>query len=196
MPELLRFFGEFADDCHDFLNAAAGVVSSLYLTCSRSRSILPAMQNDEAPPLLPTPDAHTPATPSAEPIVRRIAAELDAWQVWEVDSETVDAASADDRALPLIPDLADEVLIVTLPTRRWQVAPGSAVTMPVTVLNNSVHRQTVRTYLEGWLDDRWAVEPYLQAVIAPGERRTLDLTVAPPRQALSLIHISEPTRPY
>jgi hypothetical protein len=92
-------------------------------------------------------------------------------------------ASIDDADSPHIPDLTDEALIATLPTRRWQVAPGSAVTLPITVLNNSAHPHSVRAHLEGWLDDRWTVEPYLQAVIAPGERRTLDLTLAPPRQA-------------
>jgi hypothetical protein len=40
----------------------------------------------------------------------------------------------------------------------------------------------VRAHLEGWLDDRWVVEPYVQTIIPPGERRTLELMVAPPRQ--------------
>ena len=75
----------------------------------------------------------------------------------------------------------------------WQVAPGSAVTLPITVLNNSAHSHNVRAHLEGWLDDRWVVEPYLQAVIAPGERRTLDLTLALPRQASAEINSTQHT---
>ncbi|MBK8799940.1 MAG: hypothetical protein IPM07_28195 [Anaerolineales bacterium] len=114
--------------------------------------------------------------------MQRLPAELDNWQVWDIDGAATDNVNvADVDHAPRIPDRQDDVLIVTLAERRWQVEPGGVVTLPITVLNNSTRGLTARAHLEGWLDDRWVVEPYLQAAIAPGERRTLELTIAPPR---------------
>lgn len=79
-----------------------------------------------------------------------------------------------------IPDRLDEALIVTLPTRRWEAAPGDVVALPVTVLNNSRRKLSARVYVEGWLDERWMVEPYVQASLEPGERITLELNLSPP----------------
>ncbi|MCS6826314.1 MAG: transglycosylase SLT domain-containing protein [Caldilinea sp.] len=80
-----------------------------------------------------------------------------------------------------IPDRLDEVLIATLPTRRWEVKPGDVVALPVTVFNNSRRKLCARVYVEGWLDERWMVEPYVQAGLEPGERITLELNLSPPR---------------
>ena len=107
--------------------------------------------------------------------VQRLPLDLSNWQVWEVES-TGNAASR-------IPDLPDGLLVATLPERCWQVEPGQSVALPLSVLNNSGHLLTVRAHLEGWLDELWAAEPYVQANLAAGERRTLELTVAPPRSA-------------
>lgn len=140
------------------------------------------MHNDEVTPPPSAPEGYTPSAPKLEPRVQRLPAELDNWQVWDIDgvaTDNVDAADID--PMPRIPDRQDDVLIVTLAERRWQVEPGGVVTLPITVLNNSTRGLTARAHLEGWLDDRWVVEPYLQAAIAPGERRTLELTIAPPR---------------
>ena len=153
------------------------------------------MHNDEMTPPPTAPEDRTP-TP---PVIQRLPATLDNWQVWDVDSAAVDRAAVDSAAVdraavvgeaapdnadaPRIPDLIDAALAVTLAARHWQVAPGGAVAVPVTVLNNSTQRLTVRAHLEGWLDDRWVVDPYVQAVIPPGERRTLELTIAPPHHA-------------
>jgi len=145
------------------------------------------MHNDEMTPLPPAPDDSASSAPTPGPVVRRLPVELDNWQVWDIDGAPALAPAhgdgADDVSAPRIPDRLDDALIVTLPERRWQVVPGNAVTLPVTVLNNSTGRLTVRVHLEGWLDDRWVTEPYVQTALAPGERRTLELTVAPPRQA-------------
>jgi soluble lytic murein transglycosylase-like protein len=151
------------------------------------------MHNDDISPLFshpekPDEDAR-PTKPG--PIVHRLPVELNNWQVWDVDgaSSTLsssvgqEAAEAEtaDFCTPHIPDRTDDIVIATLPERRWQVEPGAAVTLPVTVLNNGTHRLAIRAHLEGWLDDRWVAEPYVQVSIAPGEQRTLELTVAPPR---------------
>jgi membrane-bound lytic murein transglycosylase F len=145
------------------------------------------MHNDEMTPPPLAPQDRTPSAPTPGPVVRRLPAELDNWQVWDIDAAPPPAAVHGDGAgavsAPHIPDRLDDALIVTLPERRWQVVPGNAVALPVTVLNNSTRRLTVRAHLEGWLDDRWVTEPYVQTALAPGERRTLELTVAPPRQA-------------
>lgn len=141
------------------------------------------MHGDELTPIPPDPENHEPdASNKTVHPVTRLPVELNEWQVWDVDGAAsgVDELSGD--AL-LIPDHHDEVLVATLPQRHWQVDPGGAVTLPVTVLNNSAQQLVVRAYLEGWLDDRWVVEPYVQANLAPGERRNLELTLAPPRQA-------------
>ncbi|MFN3979931.1 MAG: transglycosylase SLT domain-containing protein [Caldilinea sp.] len=114
--------------------------------------------------------------------MQRLSVELTDWQVWDIDGAVLDPDEPVDEA-PHIPDRQDEVVVATLPQRRWQVEPGGAVTLPVTVLNNSAQRLAVRAYLEGWLDDRWVAEPYIQANLTPGERRTLELTFAPPRHA-------------
>lgn len=130
-------------------------------------------------------DDVTPIPPDREPpVVRRLPAELNNWQVWDVDglaAETDDAAG--EAAESHISDRHDDVLILATPQRRWQVEPGSAVTLTVTVLNNSARRLAARVHLEGWLDDRWVAEPYVQANLAPGERRLFELTIAPPRHA-------------
>lgn len=145
------------------------------------------MHNDEMTPPPFAPQDRNPSAPTPGPIVRRLPAELDNWQVWDIDgAPTVSSAhgdGADDVSAPHIPDRLDDALIVTLPERHWQIVPGNTVIIPVTVLNNSTHRLTVRAHLEGWLDDRWVTEPYVQTALAPGESRTLELTVAPPRQA-------------
>ncbi|MFO7631670.1 MAG: hypothetical protein R6W76_03970, partial [Caldilinea sp.] len=144
------------------------------------------MHNDDATSPLPEPEEYESDAPKAdaEPIVRRLPIELNNWQVWDIDgSSTETGEGGGDVCTPHIPDLQDDVLIATLPDRRWQVEPGNAVTLPLTVLNNSGRRLAVRVYLEGWLDDRWVAEPYVQASIAPGERRPLVLTVAPPRHS-------------
>lgn len=121
--------------------------------------------------------------PEQDPTIRALPVELDNWQVWDIDGLPVGAAEEGEAMeAPHIPDRPDKVLVASIPERRWRVEPGNAVALPVTVLNNSTRRMTVRAHLEGWLDDRWVVEPYLQAAINPGERRTLELTVAPPRQ--------------
>lgn len=116
--------------------------------------------------------------------MRALPAGLDNWQVWDIDGASAAVESNDaDNSTPHIPDRPDDVLVVTLATRRWRVVPGATVTVPVTVLNNSLRQLTVRAHLEGWLDDRWVVDPYVQMTIPPGARRTLELTIAPPRQA-------------
>ncbi len=147
------------------------------------------MHNDDAisPDSSAGESGDRPETP--EPTVHRLPAALNNWQVWDIDSTSpADAPfSANEEVMdtytPHIPDRADDVLIPALPDRRWQVEPGHTVTLPVTVLNNGPRRLAVRAYLEGWLDDRWVAEPYVQATIAPGERRTLELVIAPPRNA-------------
>lgn len=144
------------------------------------------MHNDDATSPLPEPEEYESDAPKAdaEPVVRRLPIELNNWQVWDIDGSSTETGEGDgDVYTPHIPDLQDNVLIATLPDRRWQVEPGNAVTLSLTVLNNSGRRLAVRAYLEGWLDDRWVAEPYVQAGIAPGERRPLVLTVAPPRHS-------------
>ncbi|HAJ37046.1 MAG TPA: hypothetical protein DCL15_15300, partial [Chloroflexi bacterium] len=137
---------------------------------------------------MPTPEDFTdsppmPASPAPASVVRPLPLTDHEVQLWDVDVTPMHAGSdASDEAAPRIPDQLDDVLVATLMERRWQVIPGNTVTLPVTVLNNSTHRLTVRAHLEGWLDDRWLVDPYVQTTIPPGERRILELTVAPPRQ--------------
>lgn len=82
-----------------------------------------------------------------------------------------------------IPDQLDEVLIVTLPARCWEVEPGNTVALPVTVLNNSLRPLSVYVQVEGWLDEGWIGEPSIQANLKPGERITLEQTLSPPRHA-------------
>lgn len=141
------------------------------------------MHNDEMAFGLPTPEDFTDSSSASELVVRPLPVTDNEVQLWDIDARPAHVGSneSDDPA-PLIPDHFDDVLVVTLAERRWQVLPGSALAVPVTVLNNSTHRMTVRAHLEGWLDDRWVVDPYVQTIIPPGERRTLELTVAPPRQ--------------
>lgn len=100
------------------------------------------------------------------------------------DLSDVDAVSSENAPHAWkIPDRLDEVLIVTLPARRWEVEPGDVVALPVTVFNNSRRKLSARVYVEGWLDERWMVEPYVQASLEPGERITLELNLSPPRHA-------------
>jgi len=80
-----------------------------------------------------------------------------------------------------IPDQLDEVLIVTLPARRWEVEPGNTIALPVTILNNSHQKLSVRVHVEGWLDEGWMDEPYVQTSLEPGERSALELILSPPR---------------
>jgi len=111
--------------------------------------------------------------------------ELSDWQVWDVDGSVAapeSAALAPEKS-PAIADLQDDILVVTLSQRHWHVEPGSSVALEVTVLNNGSHRALMRVHLEGWIDDRWVLDPYLQASIHPGERRTLNLIVTPLRTA-------------
>lgn len=142
------------------------------------------MHSDEQTPIAPDSGDHEASTSNetAQPTVQRLPVELTDWQVWDIDGAVSDLDEPVDEPLR-IPDRQDEVVVATLPQRRWQVEPGGAVTLPVTVLNNSAQRLAVRAYLEGWLDDRWVAEPYIQANLTPGERRTLELTFAPPRHA-------------
>ena len=115
-------------------------------------------------------------------MVQRLPAKLNEWQVWDVDAPAVETDDlVGDADAPQISDLQDTVLILSTRQRRWQVEPGSTVALTVTILNNSTRRVAARAYLEGWLDDRWVAEPYVQANLAPGEQRSLDLVVAPPR---------------
>ena len=140
---------------------------------------------------------------AVQPAVKRLSVELADWQVWDIDGVVSDPDEPVDEA-PHIPDRQDEMVVATLTQRRWQVEPGGAVTLPVTVLNNSAQRLAVRAYLEGWLDDRWVAEPYIQADLTPGERCTLELTFAPPRHtsveagdyhiAVVVRSLDEPTR--
>lgn len=142
------------------------------------------MYSDKKAPRLPASEETAVSADALEPIVQSLPMNDDEIQLWDIDATPVRVDSEEiDVAAPLIPDHLDDVLVVTLTERRWQVAPGGAVTVPVSVLNNSTHRLTVRAHLEGWLDDRWVVDPYVQTTIPPGERRTLELTVAPPRQS-------------
>jgi soluble lytic murein transglycosylase-like protein len=98
------------------------------------------------------------------------------------DLSDVDAVSSENAPHAWeIPDRLDEVLIVTLPARRWEVEPGDVVALPVTVFNNSRRKLSAHVYVEGWLDERWMVEPYVQATLEPGERITLELNLSPPR---------------
>ncbi len=131
------------------------------------------MHGDSPLPLQPEPIDPDGLDPVSS--VQRLPLDLSNWQVWEVEP-TENAASR-------IPDLPDSLLVATLPERCWQVEPGQSVALPLSVLNNSGHLLTVRAHLEGWLDESWAAEPYVQANLAAGERRTLELTVAPPRNA-------------
>lgn len=141
------------------------------------------MHNDEITPPPSAPEDRVPSPLTPGPIVRQLPVSLDNWQVWAIDGAPANVDIGNEGAdAPRIPDRPDDLLIVTLAERRWQVAPGAATALPVSVLNNSTRRLTVRAHLEGWLDDRWVVEPYVQTAIPPGERRTLELTVAPPRQ--------------
>lgn len=142
------------------------------------------MHRNEQTPIAPDSGDHEAgiSNEAVRPAVQRLSVELADWQVWDIDGAVSDSDEPVDEA-PHIPDRQDEVVVATLPQRRWQVEPGGAVTLPVTVLNNSTQRLTVRAYLEGWLDDRWVAEPYIQANLTPGERRTLELTFAPPRHA-------------
>lgn len=82
-----------------------------------------------------------------------------------------------------IPDQLDEVLIVTLPARRWEVEPGNTIALPVTVLNNSHQKLSVRVHVEGWLDEGWVDDPYVQTGLGPGERSTLELALSLPRHS-------------
>ncbi len=142
------------------------------------------MHRNEQTPIAPDSGDHEAgiSNEAVQPAVQRLSVELTDWQVWDIDGAVLDPDEPVDEA-PHIPDRQDEVVVATLPQRRWQVEPGGAVTLPVTVLNNSAQRLAMRAYLEGWLDDRWVAEPYIQANLTPGERRTLELTFAPPRHA-------------
>ena len=124
--------------------------------------------------------------PEGTSALRPLPAELDHWQVWDVDGAVLDpepAPAGDPAPVPAIADVQDDVLVVTLSERHLHVEPGNSVVLGVTVLNNGSRRALARVHLEGWLDDRWVIDPYLQATINPGERRTLELTIAPPRAA-------------
>ncbi len=144
------------------------------------------MHDDELTPPAGA-DGHPPPEPTgpdATPASWPLPPELNDWQVWDVDGSVVDpepAATAE--SAPAIADIQDDVLVVTLVERHLHVEPGASVTLGVTVLNNGSRRALVRVHIEGWLDDRWVLDPYLQASINPGERRTLDLTITPPRTA-------------
>lgn len=144
------------------------------------------MHNDEMAFSLPTPEELediADSSSAADLVVRPLPVTDSEVHLWDIDARPAHVGSdeSDDPA-PRIPDHFDDVLVVTLAERRWQVSPGNALAVPVTVLNNSTQRLTVRVHLEGWLDDRWVVDPYVQTIIPPGERRTVELTVAPPRQ--------------
>jgi len=144
------------------------------------------MHSNDQPSRPFDPEANKPgvSNEAAPSTVQRLPAELDNWQVWDIDGATTEINELIDAdEAPRIPDRQDDVLVAALAQRHWQVEPGNSLALPVTVLNNSTRRLTVRIYLEGWLDDRWVAEPYVQANLAPGERRTLELTIAPPRHA-------------
>lgn len=133
---------------------------------------------------LSTPEEPADSSSAPEPVVRSLPMTGDEVRLWDIDATSVRVDEEKiDVAAPLIPDQLDDVLVATVAERRWQVTPGGAVTVPVSVLNNSARRLTVRAHLEGWLDDRWVVDPYVQITIPPGEHRTLELTIAPPRLA-------------
>lgn len=139
--------------------------------------IPPAGAEEERSPDASGPDA-TPARWSLPP-------ELSDWQVWDVDGSVAasEPAAPAPTLAPAIADIQDDVLVVSLSERHLHVEAGGSATLGVTVLNNGSRRAMVRVHLEGWLDDRWVLDPYLQASINPGERRTLDLTITPPRTA-------------
>ena len=119
------------------------------------------------------------------PVPWLLSPERNDWQVWDVDGSVVapDRAAPARETTPAIADMQDDVLVVTLTQRHLHVEPGNSVILGVTVLNNGSHRAQMRVHLEGWIDDRWVLDPYVQASIHPGERRTLDITVTPPRTA-------------
>ncbi|MFN3335790.1 MAG: hypothetical protein ACK47M_25100, partial [Caldilinea sp.] len=111
------------------------------------------MHRNEQTPIAPDSGDHEAgiSNEAVQPAVQRLSVELADWQVWDIDGAVSDPDEPVDEA-PHIPDRQDEVVVATLPQRRWQVEPGGAVTLPVTVLNNSAQQLTVRAYLEGWLD--------------------------------------------
>ena len=140
--------------------------------------IPPAGEDGWLAPESPHPEGTSPLRP--------LPAELNHWQVWDVDGAVLDpepAPAGDPAPVPAIADVQDDVLVVTLSERHLHVEPGNSVVLGVTVLNNGSRRALARVHLEGWLDDRWVIDPYLQVTINPGERRTLELTIAPPRAA-------------
>ena len=81
----------------------------------------------------------------------------------------------------LIPDQHDPALIATLTERHLTVQPGAEVTYTLSLLNNGPQAGLFTVTVEGWIDERWLVAPTPAVDLAPGERRTVTVTLQPTR---------------
>ncbi len=81
----------------------------------------------------------------------------------------------------LIADQHDPALIATLTERQLAVHPGAKVTYTLSLLNNGPHAGLFTVTVEGWIDERWLVTPTPVVDLAPGERRTVTVTLQPTR---------------
>ena len=86
----------------------------------------------------------------------------------------------------LIADQHDPALIATLTERALAVQPGAEVTYTLSLLNNGPHAGLFTVTVEGWIDERWLVVPTPSVDLAPGERRTVTVTLQPPRTTRTL----------
>lgn len=95
------------------------------------------------------------------------------------------SAASDTESTPqaTIPDQLDPTIVVSLSDRHVQVMPGEEVQFTLTILNNGDDRAAYHVVLEGWIREEWLTRSVAQVELNPGERRTVTLTVAPPRHS-------------
>ena len=98
-----------------------------------------------------------------------------------IDDAEIPAEMAASGQTATIPDHLDPAIILTLEERHQQVHPGEKANYLLTVLNNGRDTAWLQIIIEGWLDEAWLAAPPPKLELAVGEKRTVTLTIMPPR---------------
>ena len=133
-------------------------------------------------PIKSTPSEHAPIEIDGEATV----------VVTQPVAATAATAPAGEREADFVPaspmhaaDQIDACIVVSLANRQQQIEAGATATYEVTLLNNGPDRALFTIHFAEGRLARWLATPIPGAVLQPGERATIPVTLAPPRAAAS-----------